>query len=356
MSISELFSGLRKWWRDLIGAQPPVLPDVTVTVDGVEIPGTLEETTDAPANYRAVEVWVGNALAYKLVGLQGTVHGLIVTTSNVYRGENRSEIWRDGERIYRGGQETIGQPFVHGADVFFPVEHGSHVLRYDGRAIWNAAKCRGRWSVAGVSYAGMPLVAFNDRYSGGVFQDCPVVIHAETGEDVMGVAARCMLRSFAEAAGKLWMTGNFGQNVLANSAGGLWQSDALVIAELAGRIYGGGGMNWGPIAARQPDGKIYCVDPAGQESEYFRVIGDTGCASIQAVAKIRGELWFAGVDPDRLFVMGADERLRLVVEIPGETAADKARDFGAGVTEHNGEIYWGRSDGVRPHVYRIEAR
>ncbi len=331
--------------------EPPDDP-VDPPDDPVEPP---DDPIEPPEPGKVVEVWTGPTRAYKLVGMLGTKYGLFVTISNVYKGANRSEVYLNGKKVYptgggSGTQETIGQPFEYGDAVYFPVEHGKHVLKWKNGQMTAGARTKGRWSVCGTVWNGKGVVPYNNRYS-GVFQDNPLICDVRNGDVLKTLPVKSMPRSFCQMDGKTYCSCNFGQNVLVClETSKVINSPMYLIAAFNGKIYGGGGVDWGP-PPRRPDGRVYRYD-----GRKIRAIGDTGCASIQAIATLGGRLYIAGIDPDRLFVMGPDEKLVTLAEKTGETAADKARDFGAGVALHEGKIYWGRSSRTRAHVYRLDGQ
>ncbi len=334
---------LRTHW---FGTAPLAIDRVVVIPRGARPPSP---PAPRPRRFDLVRVFTGPADAYKVVGLLGTRHGLFVTTSNVYRSPHRSRVYLDGRLVYEGGQETIGQPFAWRDLVFFPVEHGSHVLVWRRGRMETAAASVGRWSVAGGVRSGRPVVASNDDYHGRFFSDRPKLVDALSGAVVGQLDVLSMPRVLIRHDGELWASTNFGEEMLVSERGRRIPSPALHVASFAGKIRGGGGMAWGP--GGPADGRIFEL-----RGNRWRRVLDTGCASIQHLAVLDGRLWFAGIDPDKLFVMDADGVPHEVASIPGETAADGARDFAGSVALHRGAVYWARSDRSQPHVYRLDPR
>jgi hypothetical protein len=312
----------------------------------VSLRATYKDTsTDDQIRYDVVKVFTAASDTYKLVGMLGTKHGLFVTTSRVYKGSNNSRIYLDGKLIYHGKEETVGQPFEWNGQVHFPVEHGDNSIVWKNGALAFAARTRGRWSIAGTVYNGRPIMAYNNNFN-GAFNDTPNMHDAITGAKVFGFNAKDMPRKFVNYKGDLWASLNFGENVLMNRSGRKIASEAVHIEVYNGTLYGGGGVNWGPIL--QPDGRMFRFD-----GSKFKEIMNTGSTSVQHMAVLNGRLWIAAPDPDRLFVMGSDGVIHKVAEILGESSSDRARDFGASVAYHDGFIYWGRSDKSRAHVYKL---
>jgi len=192
------------------------------------------------------KVWSSGSDTYKLVGLLGTPLGLFTTACNVYKSGNKSKIWVNHRNIYTGSQETIGQPFVYANAVYLPVEHGSHVLKYQNGGISHASSVKGRWSVAGCQWQHYPVVAYNDDYRNRKFYDNPKICRADTGQHLLSLNCKAMPRGMVDRDGVLWAVCNFGDNVLINSRGEKWDSDCASIALSNGQLYGGGGARWGP--------------------------------------------------------------------------------------------------------------
>jgi hypothetical protein len=312
--------------------------------------GTAAPAAAQSAKVALREVFVGPTEAYKLVGMLGTPDGLFVTLSNVYRGAHESRIYLDGRLVYRGTQETVGQPFLWKGKVFFPVEHGANALVWSQGAIRLAAATAGRWSVAGGVVDGRPVLTYNDQYVNRAFLDKPLVVDAITGAPLFSFDAKAMVRKIVTYGGEPWASVNFGENLLVSRSGRRVRVDTVHIEVYRGVLYGGGGSRWGPVAT-----------PATANGIVSRFNGkrmvplvDTGCSSIQHMAVLQGELWIAGTDPDRLFVVRRNGRIKRVAEVRGETSADGGRSFGGAVALHRGQIYWGRSDLQRGRVYRLE--
>jgi len=322
--------------------------DLHMPQKDIVITATYTGAVDDTIQYRLEKVFTGPSDTYKLVGMLGTSHGLFVTLCNVYRGSNRSRIYLDGKLIYKGSQETIGQPFEWNGKVIFPVEHGSNVLIYKNGKIINGAKTSGRWSVAGFVHEGRPLLPYNNNYN-GAFGDIPDLHDAITGKFVFSLNAKSMPRKFVHYKNDVWASLNFGEHVLINKSGWKMASDAVHIEVYQGTLYGGGGSAWGPTAnPAQANGRIYRFT-----GSKWKELMDTGGTSVQHMAVLNGRMWMASPDPDRLHVMDPDGRISKVAEILGETANNKARSFGASVAYHKGHIYWGRSDNKLGHVYKL---
>ena len=301
---------------------------------------------------------------YKLVGLLGAGKNLFVTLSNVYRSPRRSRIFIAGSQVYptdprhAGPQETIGQPFAHGSRVYFPVEHGNHILvgTQGTTSVFPGAATPGRWSVCGCVWQGRPVLAYNNSYgSGRTFQDSPIIVDARTNEILATLPINAMPRKMFEYQGELWVSHNFGEcGVLAYTPSGAsrhWFSNIVMIEPFAGAVYGAESAAWGRAAnPGTANGRVWRYAPiTGQ----WRPIFDTHCSSVQCMFAHNGNLWIAGIDPDRLYLMTPNEDFTLVADFPGETPADQARSFGAAVTHWNGHIYYGRSDNNQAHVYKV---
>jgi hypothetical protein len=310
-------------------------------------------TNSNQTRYTLVKVFTGHTRYYKMIGMLGTKQGLFVTVSNVFgEGSDRSRIYLDGKVIYEGREETIGQPFEWNDQVFFPVEHGSNVLIAKNGIVRFGAKRAGGWSTAGVVYKNRPIVSYNNDFTNipdWHFNDKPGLYDALTGRKILTLNSKTMPRSFAYYQNKLWASGNFGENVLMNTSGYKKSSPALHIAEYNGKLYGGGGMNWGTDL--KPDGRIYRYTGSS-----FKSIANTGSSSIQHIAKLDRRLWLAAHDTDRLYVIGPDHVVRKISEIAGEVPSDRQKDFGSSVAFHNGFIYWGRSNKKQAFVYKLIPR
>jgi len=303
-----------------------------------------------PVQCRHELVWSGPTDTYKLVGLLGTPYGLVASTSNVYRGGHRSRIWRDGACVYEGGEETIGQPFLAADLAVFPVEHGSHSLMLADRTPMPGPRARGRWSVAGGRYRGQALLAYNNEYSARRFLDHPQIIDALSGQPLYSLQVQAMPRCLVELGGQLYVSYNFGEaGVLRYPEGRQWPCNIVQIAAYRDQLYGAESAAWGPSGhPSTAGGRVYRL-----AKDKWKQIGDTGSSCVTHMAAFGGRLWIAGVDPDRLWVMDRAEKFYLAAEEEGESADDRARSFGGAVAEHQGAIYWGRSDKRRAHIYRV---
>lgn len=337
------------------GAFDDLLTSITSGGDAPDTPpGALPDS--GQFDYTVSEVWSGPESAYKVVGsISEDKHGAFWTVCNVYRSGFRSEIYRRDssgkiDRVYAGGEETVGQPFaLADGSIWFPVEHGGkRALRWDGSRIVTGASLPGRWSVAGAEYNGAPVVACNDSFQGDLtFADRPKLVDARTGAVVRELPAKSMPRAFCHYGGALYVTLNFGAEVLVRLTDDrVTPTRALSLASYGGSLYGGGGASWG--ARNVPDGNLYRIDAAGKET----VVCDTGAKAIPSMCVADGALWFATIGPDRLYVLrAAGVRPQLVREFPLET---EMRDFGATVcADSAGGVWWGRSDPSKAHVYRV---
>ncbi len=316
---------------------------------------------DPAGDHMLRRIWKGPTAAYKLVGMMAVTEGILVTVCNVYRGGNRSEIWLlsnldktpcDAERIYKGGQETIGQPIKFDGVIYFPVEHGSRVLAYKDGHVSTAGPTKGRWSVCGVVYDGQPCMAYNNSYGGDrTFRDYPVLADARNGHLVKTLAVKAMPRKFTTLKGRVYFTHNFGDTGITDLAGNNINCDAVHCQAFNSRMYVGYGAAWGRDAGvHTADASICRIDIDGDP----RTLLNPDSAAIQCMAVIQRRLYVCAIDPDRLYAMDADENVELIAEVKGETAANKARSFGASVCERNGIVFWGRSDNARAQVYAIE--
>jgi len=299
------------------------------------------------------KIWTGPSDTWKLVGMKGTKEGIVATTANVYRGRHLSRIFvldpQGKVRVQKHDfLETIGQPTEAGGILFFPVEHGSHVLTLDGLEFGKAAKTAGRWSTVGIDRA----IAFNDQYTGGrVFKDHPVFIDGSTGKKVFTLPVAAMPRDANHFLGDVWITHNFGRDGVSRLKDPkTWDTDVVFIEPFRGLLYGGGGAAWGRNAKPETaNGRIYVL-----KGDEWKEVFDSGSSSIQAMKVFDGRLWIAGIDPDRLIVVDAQGKIGIVAELAGETSADGARSFGAGLAVHGGKLYWGRSTKHRPEVWAVE--
>jgi hypothetical protein len=273
------------------------------------------------------------------------------SSANVFHGSHKSWIRRNnGARIYQGGQETIAL-WKHNGTVYGTVEHGSHILRWTGAAFVNAARTHGRWSVVGFEN----WVPYNDNYS-GMFSDEPRFHDCDTGAHITTMPVKAMPRTIVRHRGKVYVSANFGREVLGIYDGSSWEihdSPAVTLASFNGKLYGGYGMKAGPSQYKQADGRI----GRWRGGSDWEVLYDTGCYMIMCAIVLPDCVVWVGTDPDRIITMTAGERFG-AQDRPGctDSNADRDRGYGGhGDSEDANTLWVVWSDrGNWSQMYRIE--
>jgi hypothetical protein len=286
------------------------------------------------------------------------------SSANVYHGSHKSWIRRNGARVYQGGQETISL-WQHASTVYGTVEHGSHILRWDGTAFVNAAPRKGGWSVVGWGN----LVPFNNEYRSpeGVFvgtraagakasfRDEPRFYDCDSGAHITTMPVKAMPRTIVRHRGKVYVSANFGRECLGIYDGSSWEihdSPAVTLASFNGKLYGGYGMKAGPSQYKQADGRI----GRWRGGSDWEVLHDTGCYAVTDAVVLNDCILWVGTDPDRL-TMQRGEEFALVFERPGaDSNADRDRSFGGCAdVDKDGVVWVVWSDrGDWSQMYRIE--
>lgn len=328
----------------------PEQPPPPVVVEPAPVPDPDPVLPSWPILTPVEQPW--GLYPYKTVGMLAVRgQGLFATCSNVYKNGFKSCIFRNGAKVYEGGQETIGQPSLVGATVYFPVEHGSHVLYWDvaSSSIRQGHATHGKWSVA----LGEGLVAYNSKFGpGAVFGDKAKVYDVLTDAMVWEPGSYGMPRKIIKMNDRLWTVTNFGQNRLCSdeSPTSSWETRMLHIELYHGKLYGGGGVDTGPAFGK--DGRVYRADRHGYEMTQA-VLFDTGSTSCQQIIKWRGYLVFLFTQPDLVLLMDSKEQFQMLHAWPAEANPD-GRDFGICAADWNGDLWVARTDGGTARIYRME--
>ncbi len=284
---------------------------------------------------------------YKIVGMLAVPgQGLFVTTSNVYKSGFKSNIVRNGVKVHKGQEETVGQPTLHNGEIYFPTEWGSHLLKWDNtrQEIVNSHRTHGRWSVA----AGEGLVAYNTNLgASGVFKDKAKVYSLDTDEMVWELPIPGMPRCFVPWMDTIWTTINFGGNALCSQRGNIYASPCLHVHPFHGNLYGGGGVDTGPAFGK--DGRVYKFDPSDGT---WDILYDTGSTSCQQIIIWGHYLVFMFNNPDLVLLMNSKEEFHVGHAWPVENNPDK-RDFGIAGADWNGDLWVGRTNGQVPELYKM---
>jgi len=290
------------------------------------------------------QVWNSELQCPHIVGMLGTKWGLFVTTSNVGKSPYRSQIWLMNKneqftKVYQGSQETIGQPWEHDHIIWFPVEHGSNVLRWDGNAIVDAGPTKGRWSVAGCEN----VAAYNNSYSGEM-NDIPVLADVYNGEIKYTLDKRGMPRSIFRHDKKLHATVNYGPPTLWSENKGSKDTEMLHAISAYGDIFGGGGVYTGPQGAR--DGRVFINNKS---------IGDTYCKSIEFVALLNGHIIMVGVNPPTLLEVKLNNKIGIINRPYEEPPRPGGEAFGGAAGFYIDNYYWGHGHiNNLSRIYRVK--
>ena len=273
---------------------------------------------------------------------------VLYSLANVYHGGHRSEVWLyhggDVERILKWDVETATL-FRHGDLIFATPEHGKHVKLWQGGDTWvDVGRTAGGWSVLGTSHEGRPLAFFNRGPYSGSFADSPAVYDAYSGDHVKTFSGcRAMPRDAVHVGGELYVSANFGDNVLIRySDGRCWPSPMLSLGTMGGTLYGAGSVLWGPAPSRIWDGRIYRWDFSRNTAVS---IVDMESATYPNIEPAADGLLIFGEDPDQVVRLTPAEEASVIARRGTETNDTRDRSYGGcGKELEDGSILWGRSE------------
>jgi hypothetical protein len=259
---------------------------------------------------------------WKLSSLTKTKHGLFV---GVYNSDSRhdSKLFLNGNQVWSGNAETIGQGLEHGNSVYFAGENGK-LLTWNNGSI--TAGISLNFATCCAEFSGVPYV-FDTRSN---------IIYATnilTGAKVFTMPGSGIVTQAVEKDGVLYTAASDGAGGVANSNGKLISlPNCQCVVEYAGHLLCSSGNRIMEIS----DDKATEIATLPCEKIMHMYAGDV--------------LFVAGSNPDALWVLDRLLNSKLVCSL-SESAAVGGSVFMARVTDG----YFGRSaGGKRAEVYEIK--
>lgn len=303
----------------------------------------------------------------KLISVKCVGTDVFASYANVYHGSNKSEIRRNGSKVYSDGSETRAL-WTNGSDLYATGEHSTHALKWNGSGFVFAAGTRGRWSITGFE----TFSPYNNTYGDpelprdvllASIRDPALFIDVNTAAVHHRSPANNLPRSIVRLSGRMCYSGNFGEDTLCvekspNSRSfDKYASPALTLCVFGNRLYGGGGMRAGPSEHKQADGKLY----RWESGSNWTTLHDTGCYEISDVIVLSDCVLWIGTDPDKVVEMSfASDGSPVFRDVfaRGSDAGQRDRDFGgAGDARDDSHAFVGFSDkGNYSVLYEVEIK
>ena len=260
---------------------------------------------------------------WKLSSLTATKFGLFIGT---YDSESRSnsELHLNGQLIYRGNDETIGQG-LDSRVVYFAGENGNLLL-------WEGSKIVKGIRLAFASTCGMfngkPYVFNSDKH--GIH-----AINCTNNVEEFKLPGGGIVMMSAEDGGKLYTAAGDGGGGIACSDGTLLAvPNCQCIIKYNGRIFANSGNK---LIEKVKDG--------------IKVIDELPCEKIMHMDVNSGLLWVAGSCPDVLYTYNQVLRRKEVARFPDDVTPVGGSMFRVRVTDG----YFGRcANGNQAEVYKIK--
>jgi hypothetical protein len=262
---------------------------------------------------------------WKLSCLTNTSKGLFI---GVYNSETRrnSKLYLDGNLIYEGSEETIGQGVEYDGSVYFAGENG-RILIYTNGKITKGAELQ--FASTCVVFGGKPYVLnTKDNKIGAI--NCLTNVE-EFQIPGSGIVTMALVRR-----GKLYA-------VACDGAGGLTcldgtfigMADCQCLIEFAGML----------LVTRR--NKIYEV----MDGDNLELVDELPCEKIMHAHVSDGLLWVTGSNPDTLWSYNPMMRRKDVACFPADKTPVGGSVFRTRVTQG----YWGRAkNGIAAAVYKIK--